>query len=300
MTHILDVLTSWDQLLPDSDICPLVMLIALLIWLGSFAVHNSPKMQWFGVRVAFGCAFLTAVADLLKSGPTSAGEVLRIVIRGLAAGGLVLGASWISLPVLTFAYRFLQASFDFALSPFRRARSAWKARRLAIETRRQQRLAHENWERCRPERERQAREQVARAGREAEVKRVAESQAAADRKRRENAQLSCLWAFDRYSTGRGERIPRGRVQAYFDQYMSNAHSAEEVEERASQLKEILEEAGGTPGKKSAFSSLDDLAVHFQKKRLEIDALPYDEDTKETLLTSINAQEEVAIREVLRP
>jgi len=57
----------------------------------------------------------------------------------------------------------------------------------------------------------------------------------------------------------------------------------------------LEQIGGN---KQKFSSLNEIAAYFLEQKIEIESLGYDEPTQQSMLSSLNEQEDHTIREFL--
>jgi hypothetical protein len=300
MTELLRGFSSWTRLIRDGDLCPLVCLIWLLLQLGRFAVADAPRLQLIGFRIAAGVALLYVITDLIAVGLQSPADALRILIRGLAAGGLVLGPCWVALAVIDIVWQQLSGFRSRIRAQLASQRQARQRRRQEILDRERQRLAAIEWERTRPERERAAREAAERARQEATALSLAAARQAAERKRRDEARFNVLVVYDKRAAGYGERIPRTRLLGYLDRYLGDDVPLEVIEERAKQLTQLLQETSRGGRTASPFQGLDDIAAQFQKRREQIMALPYDDETRETLLFSLNAQEEAAIREFLRP
>lgn len=126
-----------------------------------------------------------------------------------------------------------------------------------------------------------------------------DTQKQGDQNRRDNSRFACQLLYDQHAHRLQNLLPRERLSDYFEQHLSDTFPAEIVEIRAEQLKEMillfLEQGDGNHQK---FSSLNEIAEYFQKQKEEIESLQYDEQTQQTMLSSLNEQEDRTIREFL--
>lgn len=293
------------QLINDGDLCSVVFLICLLIPVGRmFIAHDSRLANW-GLRVAAGTAILFAGATLMEEGISEAGPLVRVVVRSLAAGALILGPTWIVLSVVAFVHAQYQrlansARSQAAVRKREREREREEKQREANE-REQQRKRDADWERTRPERERAAEEAAERTRLESERKQQEVQLRLSDRMRREDAKLQCVLVYDRNAAALAKPFPRERLDQYFAAYMSETHPADAVETRAKQLIAMLEELATEHGhrSKAKFQSLADVAAYFHQQREQIQSLPYGPDVVESLVVLLNQHEDAAIANFLR-
>ena len=208
--------------------------------------------------------------------------------KGLLAAGLALGASWILISV-----------FFFMIAPAQKLRSSIESKRkhhqLEKEKKQQQQIQEERrrreqetWERNAPIRERQRKLQI-----EAEQKKKTEQL------QLEEVRLDSLIWYDQNAHQLQDLFPRERFLEYLDQHLGSNRPVEVVKQRGEQFKKmidsILEKAGGN---KQKFSSLIEISSYFHDQREEILSLNYDDLTKQSLITSLNDQEDRAIRNFL--
>jgi hypothetical protein len=95
-------MTGLINLIEDGDICALIFLIGVLFTVGQLFVAREPRLMDLGLRVAAGTAVLYAGATLWQEGISQAAQVARVVVRSLAAGGVILGPAWIVLAISAF------------------------------------------------------------------------------------------------------------------------------------------------------------------------------------------------------
>lgn len=254
-----------------------------------------------GLRIAAGTAILFAGATLMEEGIGEAGPLARVVMRSLAAGGLILGPTWIVLSVGAFFHAQYQRLTNAARTQAAvRKREREQKQRDADESERKRQQDAE-WERIQPERERAAREATERARVEAERRQQLELCRLSDQKRREDAKLECVLIYDRKAAALAKSFPRERPDQYFAAYMSETHAADAVETRANQLIAMLEELASEHGhrSKAKFQSLADVAAYFQQQREQLQSLPYGPDIVDSLVVVLNQHEDAAIANFLR-
>ena len=143
----------------------------------------------------------------------------------------MLGIAWIALPVLSFLYeetvgRLLRAARDVTF----RIRSRLSERRARHRAERERRRAQRAWERAAPHRERQRREAEEEARRQAAAQRC-----------REDARAAVELLYSLYAPEIGQRFPREAFDAFCSTYLNDQKTPEYVEERALQLRSIIEQ-----------------------------------------------------------
>src|SRR5262245_7366154 len=90
------------DILDRGDLCTPVLVILLLLWLGD---HVADKGHRGCGRYLSILAFLVYGACAALGRPPRNGEdLLGITVRSLLAAGLVLGGSWVVLPVICMLY----------------------------------------------------------------------------------------------------------------------------------------------------------------------------------------------------
>lgn len=94
----LDVLL---KLIDEPDPCGLLFLIALGTAIGSKMIGLSRLRRW-GYRIASGALILFTAYALDAYEPSTARDLVGIVLRALAVFGLTLGVSWTALAVVGF------------------------------------------------------------------------------------------------------------------------------------------------------------------------------------------------------
>ncbi|MCA9095945.1 MAG: hypothetical protein KDA68_20840, partial [Planctomycetaceae bacterium] len=158
-----------------------------------------------------------------------------------------------------------------------------------------QRIKQLEWERQTPERERSERAAKAlRLQQETERQREYE-QAQREQSSRDHARLKCRLYYDAHANQLNLVFNRDLLQEYFDTYMTDSHSLTEVELRAQMLVEMLQaHVKERPLGTKSFNSMSEIADYFSQKRTELESLPYDAETRESLRTAISQRENAAI------
>jgi hypothetical protein len=138
----------------------------------------------------------------------------------------------------------------------------------------------------RSRRKKRERAEYAAAMRRAE--RDAEERARAQ-KRREQARAGCEALYALYAPEIKDRFPRADFDAFLKKYLGDQHAPEFVEERAEQLRQIIEQHRQRiePPKKKM--SLAELAEWFLREKRQIDATPLDDEDKEALVAQLEAR-----------
>ena len=309
-----------SEIVEGPDVCSSVFLLGLLLYLSQFMVATRPQTVVTGMRIGIGTAIVYVALVFWRFPPQTPGDLLVAILRSLITGGLFFATSCIAIPVLRFVWNctfglIIRTVLRF-LRSCRRGVSGFFQRQAALfgEYRRQEGRFMTAEKRAQIElNERHRRENAARlAAEEAERRR---RQAAADlqarqqkeqqqmneRNRREEAKLHCLLLYDRYSGALSKSFPRKRLEQYFEKYMTETHTADAVEMRATQLIGMLEELARDCGgrSRSRFQSLADIASFFEQQRQSIRTLPYHPDVIETFLVTLNEQEDEVIKDFLR-
>lgn len=276
------------ELIEQGETLSLIFIVAVLYYVGQTAIAHNRQLKKWGFRIALLTLIAYTLFEVSRNGIYDTTGLLAIVLRGLILAGMTLGMSWIVL-----------AALGFLFAPLSQIKSSWRAslmQRQHNKTHKQRERAEEErrrheqdeWNRTAPQRERQQSEQQ-----------QAEAQRQADQLQREEVRLKCQLLYDQHAPALQERFPRERLAEYFEQYLTDAFPPQLVETRAELLKEmILTSLEGTGKNRLRFACLNEIAAHFQEQKQEIESLNYDEQTRQSFLSSLNVQEDRAIREFL--
>jgi molybdopterin converting factor small subunit len=204
-----------------------------------------------------------------------AAALVNIVLRSLLAAAFITSIAWILLPPFFGLYRHtlgnLLHAFRQSFNRYRQRQQQREAsRRLASE----RRLADQEWQRSAGQREQQriALEQQAR-------------EQAVAQKRRDDARTKCRLLYDSHAPEISERFGREQFESYVTQYLNDKQTADYVEERAQQLKQLiqqhLEKVDPTP----KVTTLAELRRWFEERKAEIEAQP-DERLQRNLMARL--------------
>jgi hypothetical protein len=250
------------SILNTGDACSLIALLVILVFVGGKMVEERPDLFRWGLRfstLAF-LAYGTYACFQLK--PTTAEALLRITLRALMAGGLAMGPSWIALSVASFLRRY---SLDLVLERIR----LWQSRR-------QNRLKERQRQQDDAVRRQRDREEEERIKRERELQRpIQEAKARSEaeaRRRRADARAACEYLYHLFSPEIGQRFTRQKFDDWMRSYLGESQPPDEVEQRAGQLRSLLEQHREKAAP-TGFKNLSDLATWFAQQKQEIDSLP---------------------------
>ncbi len=283
---LLDIIAAFVTAVERADLLPLAATAALFFSVGQSIAKSKPQLHTCGRNLG-GLACVGYATFAVIAGD----NVLSACLRGLLAGGIIAGFSWFLLPAAAPAGRRLWGTL--LVCPYRLVHRlagnvAQRKRRRADETRR----LHEQheWERAAPERE--------------HARCQAQERALLERRQqlaRENCRFACQLLYDRLMPEQKECFPQERFAAYFEEYLSDAYEPGEVQRRAQKLQQmIIENFSSTRESTCSFSSIKDIADHFQKRRQEIEALGYDGKMTDVFLALLATEEQNAIRRFLSP
>lgn len=239
------------------------MLFIVLFVLGVKLVESDGRLQVWGKRCAGGAFFLFIFVQVIEQNPGTAGGWLRIVVRSLIFSGIVLGATWTVLPAAVFTY---EHTFGALFRSLDEAAAASRKRADERKRMKEQKLRDEEWERTRPERERQAMEAALQEEARAKLR-------AAAQKRREDARAACELVYSVVEPEIGKRFSRNDFAQFVAKYMSDNFPPETVEERAEQLKGIIRQHENRSDSPPRERSVQDLATWFEEQKAIIESMP---------------------------
>lgn len=253
--------------------------LLILAGAGHWLCGSTSRMSRLQPRIgsfSMAIGLVSGVVGILFFGQSRSGISGEDLVTGLFTGGLIAMGVYLILTLLVFAWLYL------AMPVFRwlgRRRKRRRDRRAARREAKIQRKRDEEWQAAQP----------------------AASQAAAAQKkeaqRRDDARFACQVEYDRLAPLLDGRFTSDRLKSYFERYLDESRPAEEVEERADQLKAMMEElAGSRPSRKSATESLKELRQEYSERRSAIEAAGFDEEEAAALIASLAREEERAIRE----
>lgn len=271
----------------EGDVGFLVIALVVFGYIGAWAVTANPAVRSWGWRSAF-LAFVAYVLYCVnRDGFTDSRVLASAAFRGVLAGGLVLGISWIVFAIVHFVvaipWRFMRSRMQMA--SYRR-----QQRRRDREQARQDRI----WQRAAPAREAEAR----RASQEREL---ALQRKNVDHQRREDARFACERYFDRYRMKLAAKFPEERIEAYFARYLGDDQSVEEVERRSAELlgtlKELVAQEDDEDPKRPRFKSIMQLNEHFEEQVRCIEQSNFDAERKASMIAFLERDRDLAFRKL---
>ena len=150
----------------------------------------------------------------------------------------------------------------------------------------QEQQQREQAEREARKREREAEEQAAKASQDAQHK-------------TKFARTECELLYNGYASELESLLPRKEFERFLKKHLSASQPPEHIDRYATLLKKTIQRYLKIAKRRpSSFKNIPDIAGHFQDARQEIDELPYDEETKQTLVAHLSMAEEQAIERFL--
>jgi hypothetical protein len=258
-----------DLLNPD-DLCAAGLLVGVLAYIGSRMVADRPRARRWGSSLGALAVLAVCVYGYVRCPSRDSHDLLWLALRGLFAGGLVLGASWMALPAVVGVYQATLGSvFEGIGRSLRAARARAAERRARRQEEERRRRADEEYRRGAPERERAARE------------------AAAAQKRRADARAACEVLYNLHAPEIAVRFSRDLFNDFVTRHLGDNQSPEYVEERARQLQEIIRchvERIEPPKKQW---TVEELAAWYKTMRETIERQPIDDRQKRVQVAQLN-------------
>ncbi len=265
----------------DTDACSVLLVVALLLFLGHRVVQQS-ELRAVGLRIGFCASLLNLLGLAVQSVPANLEQWLPYLVKALVTGGVTTGVAWILLPAWSFIHACTLGKW------YRDTRGFFGRRQMLYNERLRLRREQEAWRQQAPQRELERQQALAQAHAAGEA-----------RRRREQARFDITTLYDLHSQEIHARFPRERLEKLIDHYLSDDRPDDEIDHYAQHLKQLLGQHFNLAAPPPRFATLPEIATHYTVHRSEIDALPYDDDVKDTLRIVIAKQEEDAIRELLR-
>ena len=269
MTHI-------SNLIEQSDYCPLILLIAILCFIGSKVVETRPGLRTWGVRIAVATFVSFAIMKVAEVESHTAQSLLWAVVSAMFAAGLVLGPAWIILAMLRFFCRTVSEGHNRARRRAEQFRSETETTRRERELRRQQ-AAQEEFT---PDQQRALREAE-------EQRRVAEQAERTDARRREDARVACELLYNLYAAHLQDRFPQEAFDRFVQTYMTDEQPPDVVEQRAGQLQATIQQQYEQVNPPDNFTDLGQVARWYEKQKKKIERLGVHQSFKDDYLVQLN-------------
>lgn len=256
------------ELIDSGDPCSLLFFVVLLLAIGMRVVGTKPKLKLWAMR--FGVvAFVGYLArDVWIYGIAQVDGLISATYRGLLAGGIVIGALSLLLPIT------VAVCWDFTLARL------WQHSRMWWATSDSQ---HH------PATAQQHEDNRDQQQREAERKQVLKQQHAESQRQRASARADLFRQFLALQTSVDGRFSEDHLKQYVTDFMGDEHPAEDVENRGRELATMLTELTTQPTAESESFSLEQLASWFVDQKQRIDELPLQDTIKQRLHAGLNVR-----------
>ncbi len=130
-----------------------------------------------------------------------------------------------------------------------------------------------------------AEQRALEAGRTHQLELTRQPQARLDANRRKEARSQCDLLYTLHEIEIRDRFNRAALDAYMQKYMGDAESPETVEQRSAELRAIIHQHREKVAPTPKFRSIQELAVWFEQRKVEIEAVS-DDRHRATLLVQL--------------
>jgi len=257
------------QLIDTGDPCSLLFLVMFLLVISMHFVRSKEIIRLWSVRLGFLSLVAYLVREVWMFGVEDPDRLIAATFRASLSAGLVTAAFGLVLPVA------IALCWDFTVSAFLRHLRAqyrvFKSQRRQIQVRGSDSDSTL---------QRQRREQQNEERRMSQID---------GNRRRATARADVFRHFAALKSSIGDRFTQDQLEKYVADFMGDEHPSEDVENRGSQLIEMLTELTSEPASGSEKISLEQLASWFVDQKKRIDALPLDEIIKQRLNAGLNVR-----------
>ena len=270
-------MAALQRIINEPSPCWTLFLIALTCAIGSTIMANRDQLRAWGYRIATAFGLFHAIYAISIMSPTSAEDLVIIVVKSLCFGSLILGLSWMTLGCVAVVKEVL---VNPPLSRFRDTLAEHRFRRIRqVE--------------AEAERMRQAADAV-------KHRRSLESAASqqADQRRRIDARAKAELTYSLFAPKLDGRFEQNQMNEYLRTYMRDDQPPEDVERRGEELVRTLQQHLESVEPPSQKRSLEDLAMWFAEQQERINALPLDDKIKRIHLAELNGRYAELSRQLL--
>ncbi len=264
-------MTTLLEMLDHGDARSLLFLIAILSLVGSKMTETSDSVQRWGWRLAAAAFLAYAVYAGIVQQPAAAEDWVGVILRGLLAGGLALGFSWIALSAVAFL---LRCPIAFIQSRIRALKAAAVRRREE-----QQRWARDQAQWQHPDLEAERRAQQHQQS-------IAQGEA---KRRRTNARACAALTYSLHASKLQHRFSQQMFDDFVARYMGDDQLPEDVERRGEELSQTLQKHLAEAEPPEDNRTLADLAQWFIEQKTHVESLPVDEKVKRLHLAELTAR-----------
>jgi hypothetical protein len=269
------------NLIDEGNFISLLLLIGVVAFVGQKMVESQPTLHQWGWRLAAGAFIAYAVYAGVGQQPADPEDWISVVLRGLLAGGLALGLSWIILSAAFFV-------LHHPVSLIRSFKAAAARRQKQHEC---PASDQSQWQNPRLEAERRAQQQQHSIA-QAEAKR-----------RRTDARARAALTYSLYVSKLQHRFTQQMFDDFVAKYMGDDQLPEDVERRFEELFQTLQKHLAEAEPPEENRTLADLAQWFVDQKARIESLPVDERVKRLHLAELTtryAELSSRLMEKLRP
>lgn len=260
------MVTQFFDLIDYSDHWGLLIPTGLLLYLGHHVCRHHERLRKYGIGVGL-LAFLVLLLRFAMTTGLDHSDFLFDAVVGSALGASLVGSIvWLAAPIVEQCYHWLYRLRAQYVDWREDSKPSVPVARPVI---RPDPAETEAWE-------------VADL---AEKQRQAE-QAEAQR-RREEARVGVALKYQQYAPELRERFMREQLDEFTSQYMTDEHTAEQVEQRSHQLRQLIEEWAGQR-QTSANSTIDEVVAWHQEMRDKVSHLDVDSRIIDFQLSNLDA------------
>jgi hypothetical protein len=250
------------DILDQGDCCHLLLLIGVLYLVGRHMVAQRPRLIAWGLRLGAAAFLAYGISGCARFSPGSAADLWWIAVRGLLAGGLTLGLSWILLPVVAFAYA---ATIGSAVE--RSLRSAERARVRA-------------WERQTRHVQQPVPPPVA------DTKKLDDERRRVEAQRRIALRFEAETFFHRHAAAVRETFPPEAFASYLQKYMSDAEPPDVLEARLKKFQEFILDLAGSAGQSRKAKDPEAVTAWYEGEKARLEARPMKDTDRQTQLARL--------------
>ncbi|MEZ6128966.1 MAG: hypothetical protein R3C59_09805 [Planctomycetaceae bacterium] len=286
-----ELLEEWAALVDGGDVCSVLLGGLILAFVAEKAVHGRPDARGWGLRLGVLAFMAWYVRDVSRHGFRDAEQLVTTGIRALLVLLYFTSVSWLLLAAGNCVSGQVLGSMSGQFRAVVR-RACHRAGQLLTRVRRRFTMSRVEPRPVSP----------SPADREQTAREAAERQhaIAARRCARENVQYETELLYDRHRKELAESLPPERFQEYFSKYLTDDLDPEAYSVRAEQLKDMIRERAGARKRTAQpeFETLEDVIEHFRAKKQRLRLLDLDDDTLETLETTLDDLQDREVRKLL--
>ncbi len=267
------MVTQFFDLIDYSDHWGLLIPVGLLLYMGHHVCRHHEHLRKYGVGVGL-FAFLMLFLRFALTTGLSESELLFDAVLGSALGAALVGSLvWLAAPIVEYSWRRLGK----LTVRIHNCRVESKSSRVPIARPVDRSAPHEDDARRRAE----------------VVERERLAELAQAQKRREEARVDVALTYQRYAPELKERFMREQLDEFMSKFMTDEHTAEQVQHRSKRLRDLIKESA-TQEQQEETWTIDRVMDWYRDMRKQISQL----DVDERIIRAELAQLEVSLTELL--